>query len=204
MGLKVAESGGNFKQIDPGMYVGLCYRSIDLGTQHEEYNNEVKINRKVFVSWEFPDELITEGEFTGQPYSMSKFYTASLHEKANLRKDLESWRGRAFTADELSGFDLDNILGKPCMVNVITNDKGKSVIAGIMPLPKGTDTPTGVNDIFSFSFDEWDEEKFDGISDGIKRIMMESDEYKNINMVGEVMNEDVPPAHTDEDLSIPF
>ena len=59
----------------------------------------------------------------------------------NLRKDLEAWRGKAFTSEELNGFDLVNILNVPCQMQIITKErKGKSDvndISGIMSLPKG-------------------------------------------------------------------
>jgi len=42
----------------------------------------------------------------------------SLGKKANLRADLESWRGQAFTDDELKGFDISKLLGVYCMVTV--------------------------------------------------------------------------------------
>ena len=207
MGMKVAETGGNFKQIESGMYIGICYKLIDLGTQHGEYQGTPNTRRQVLISWEFPSELIEEGEYKDQPYSLSKFYTASLNEKANLRKDLESWRGKAFSADELRGFDLDDILGKACMINVITNDKGKQVIASITPLVKGAQAPTGINPQFTFSFADWSDDKFNNLTDGIKKIVMESDEYKNIMQVDSVMSEnyapDDAPPHDDDD-AIPF
>jgi len=38
---------------------------------------------------------------------ISKRYTMSLGEQSTLRKDLESWRGKKFTPEELQGFDLN-------------------------------------------------------------------------------------------------
>ena len=80
----------------------------------------------------------------GKPFLIKKDYRASLHEKAGLRKDLEAWRGRPFTNVELQGFDLENVVGAPCMLNVIHKQGSKggtfSNIAGIMPLAKGFTT----------------------------------------------------------------
>jgi len=49
-------------------------------------------------------------------------------------------RGRPFSFDELVGFDLENLIGVACALNIVakTSKKGKvfSNIAGIMPLPK--------------------------------------------------------------------
>jgi hypothetical protein len=63
-----------------------------------------------------------------------------MNEKSNLRHDLEGWRGRQFTDEEAEDFDTRNVLGKPCMINVIhkPGKKGKTYanIAGIAGLPK--------------------------------------------------------------------
>lgn len=84
---------------------------------------------------------IAEDMPDGKPFMIKKDYRASLHEKAALRKDLTAWRGRSFTFDELVGFDLENVIGAACMLNIVekTSQKGKkfSNISSIMPLPKG-------------------------------------------------------------------
>jgi len=76
-------------------------------------------------------------------FVVTKTYTASLNEKANLRKDLESWRGRPFTVEELQGFDLEKVVKAPCMLNLVaqTTKAGKTWtgIAAIMPLAKGAE-----------------------------------------------------------------
>ncbi len=57
-----------------------------------------------------------------------------------MRKDLESWRGRKFTQQELQGFDVETIIGVPCLLNIIQEDKGGETyanVASIMRLPKG-------------------------------------------------------------------
>jgi hypothetical protein len=76
---------------------------------------------------------------------VGKWYTASIGEKANLRKDLVNWRGREFTDDELKGFDVKKLLGVPCMLSLTPNDKGKVRVTGIMKLPQGTTCPPQIN-----------------------------------------------------------
>ena len=46
-------------------------------------------------------------------------YRLSLHEKSNLRPMLEAWRGRKFNEEELTGFDLEKLVGVNCQVQVI-------------------------------------------------------------------------------------
>ena len=54
-----------------------------------------------------------------KPFSIGKEYTLSLSSKSNLYKDLVSWRGKPFTEEELEGFDLSKLLGKPCQIQII-------------------------------------------------------------------------------------
>lgn len=198
MGLMAKEegNGGTFVQIEPGNYPAVCYAVYDLGTKDEEYQGVSRKRHKVMLSWEFPGELIESGKLEGQPYSISKFYTLSLGEKANLRHDLENWRGKAFTADELRGFDLQKLLGVPCLINVIHNDKGKAIVGAISPLPKGMNKPQAVNDKRFFTLEEWDQKAFEALSEKMQAIIMESDEYRYIKMVGDKFD---TPAPNDDD-----
>ena len=114
MALTVTGSNkGDFKQVEPGSHLARCYRIIDLGTQQDEWQGETKHFRKVMIEWEVPAETI-EIDGIQKPLTISRWYTASLGKKANLRRNLEGWRNKAFTDEELAGFDLKNVLTKPC------------------------------------------------------------------------------------------
>src|ERR1700685_4504260 len=96
--------GGDFEQPPIGTHMARCVRVIDIGTQRGEYQGKVNIRRQCIIAWELPTELMSEGDSAGKPFIVSRFYTASLGKKANLRADLQNWRGREFTEEELSGF----------------------------------------------------------------------------------------------------
>lgn len=169
--------GGDFQQAPAGTHIARCIRLIDIGTQHGEWQGQPNARNQVIVQWELPNEtMVIDGQ--DKPLIVSKFYTNSLSEKANLRKDLESWRSRAFSIEELMRFDLMNILNKPCMLSVVHNDKNKAKVNSVSGLPKGMTCPPAVNQPDAFWIDEWDQAKFDALSDGFKRLIMESDEYK--------------------------
>jgi len=172
-------NGGDFEQAPIGSHVARCIKIIDIGTHKGEYQGQATIKRQVIISWELPNELMTKGDYAGKPFTVSKFYTASLNEKSTLRKDLSNWRGRDFTEQELLGFDSKNILGKPCMVSVIHSDKGKAKVAGVMALPKGMTVSDQVNESVFFSLDEFDQTTFDALSDGYKKLIQASPEYQN-------------------------
>lgn len=179
-----SDSGGKeFEQAPAGTHVARCIKLIDLGTQFGEYQGKPTSARKVVVSWELPNELMTEGDYAGKPFIVSKFYTASLSEKANLRKDLVNWRGRDFTEQELMGFDSKNILGKPCMVQITTNDKGKNKVTGVMALMKGTECPPQINKAVYFSLErsEFDARVMESLSDFYKGEIQKSPEFQKLS-----------------------
>lgn len=169
--------GGDFAQAPAGAHVARSVRIIDIGTHHGEYQGTPNTRNQFILQWELPNELI---EIDGQekPLLVSKFYTNSLSEKANLRKDLESWRSRAFTEEELDKFDLMNVLGKPCLLSIVHNEKNKAVVKGVSPLAKGMTCPPAINEIDAFWIDEWDDNKFAALSDGFRKLIQQSDEYK--------------------------
>jgi len=206
MGLTATTSGTSYKSVPPGTYSARCFKVIDLGTQKRDYNGKVSYAHQVMIVWELPTELIEEGEYAGQPYAVAKFYTLSLHEKANLRKDLEAWRGRAFSEEELKGFDLHNIIGKPCMVSVIHSDTGKTKVNGVMALVRGMTLHEAINPSVVFDIDKWDDATFDSFSDGIKEIIKRSEEarFKGEKIDRSVEYDEASPSPYDIGSDIPF
>ena len=193
--------GGNFEQPPVGTHVARCIKVIDLGTQKGEYEGRVTAKRQIIIAWELPTELMSEGEHAGKPFSVSKFYTASLNEKATLRKDLANWRGRDFNPQELSGFDPKNILGKPCIVSVTLSEKGKAKVTGVTALPKGMTVPDQVNESVYFSLDDFSMRTFDALSEGFKKMIQVSPEFQQIMQRG---NSAAQMASDDLDEDVAF
>ena len=180
------KSGAEIEPIPAGVYVAVCYGLIDLGThENKVFGGEA---HKCLVQWELPDvrgEFERDGEKVSLPRAISKRYTLSLSEKANLRKDLESWRGRKFTAQELSGFDLRALLGAACQLQIVheTSKEGRTyaTIAAIMALPKGTPRPKPENPPTFFSFEEAGAkpELPADLPEWVEKLVMESREWRN-------------------------
>lgn len=121
-----------------GLHNAVCVDIWPIWTEERPENYGGGIVDKTRLVWHLEDS-----DSDGKPFEVSKKYTPSLHEKASLRKDLQAWRGRTFTKEELAGFELDNVIGVCCQLNLIHNvsqKNGKTYanIAGIMPLGKGT------------------------------------------------------------------
>jgi hypothetical protein len=138
--MPIIATAGDSKTYAPapaGVHQAVCVDVVDMGILEVTFNGETKKQHKVRLVWQI-DELDPE---RAERFIVQKRYTLSLHEKANLRKDLESWRGKAFTHDELKGFDLEKLITVNAFVNVVQVGKdGKTYanLAAVMPLKKGT------------------------------------------------------------------
>lgn len=184
MYLPKPSEGGSFELAPAGTHVAICYRFIDRGTQMSEYNGERKTRREVMLTWELPDEKMDDG----RPFSVSKTYTWSMHEKATLRKDLEAWRGRAFNDEDFEGpnaFNTKKLLGACCMLSIThetKKDRTFAKVASIGKLLKGVTPPKLVNPLTYLALikDEFDAAVFGGLSDKMREVIASSPEYKEI------------------------
>lgn len=180
MAFIATKSGGNYTPPPSGMHIARCYRLIDLGTQPKSYQGKPTGEaRKISAAFEL---LIDERMDDGRPFTISKSWFLSMHEKASLRRDLESWRGRRFTPEEEAGFDVSKLLGAYCLLNV-TEEQGTTgetytTIKAINPMVKGMQKPDPVNDNFVFDLDEPDLSAFEKFSDKMKDTIRGSREWK--------------------------
>ena len=190
MGLTVSQTdgGGGFAQVPPGMHLARCYRIVDMGTQQSTWQGKTKFQPKVMFQFEVHSEdadgnpLLTE---KGEPLSISKNFTASFFDTAKLRTELENWRSRAFTEEELRGFQLKNVLGVWAMLSVV-REKGQdgkdyTNISSINPVPsniKRAGLPNGHNPLKAFDLDEPDMELFETFGQKMKEKIQNTPEWK--------------------------
>lgn len=160
MPLLAKDSGGaDFDPVPAGMQHAICYGVIDLGTQ-PSMNPQFKPKHQVCLTWELPTERYDfekDGVKKNLPRAISSTFTLSLSPKGNLRPMLESWRGRQFTEEELKGFEMKNVLGANCLLNIIHEKKEAKVYANVQtvsPLMKGTSSRKAENPLLYWSLDE--------------------------------------------------
>lgn len=129
-------NGGDFKPHPTGPHSAVCCDVVDLGIWQDQFPGkaprDVRKIRLVFQT----DERREDGE----RMTVGRMFTASLGEKANLRKFLESWRGTPFTEEQLRGFNLVKLIGAPALVQVKHRQKGEKIYADIdsvMQVPRG-------------------------------------------------------------------
>ena len=201
-----SKGGSDFKPVPSGSHVAVCNMIADLGIQRgsQMYPDP---KHKIYIRFELPFERIEytdkEGKKQEGPRVIGREYTASMHENANLRIDLESWRGKVFTDDEAENFDVASILGKPCMLSVVESNKnGKtySNIKSISGLPKGTPIPRHDNPLLLYQLGE---DGFDKLPEWLQKKVNER--IKDDDVTGEGDSDPGPRDGTEiTDDDIPF
>lgn len=202
------DQGADFELCPSGTFIATCYRVIDLGTQQIDWKGTIKHQKKINLSWELTEEKMDDG----RPFTINKRYTLSSSDKANLRIDLESWRGVPFKDEDFGNFDIGNLLGKSCLLGIIHNHKdGKTFcnISSILRVPKSMPVPELVNPIVRFDLSNFDKTVYEAFSNNLKATIAKSPEYADLmglNKHTENTAEEMPPfAPTNAQLSdIPF
>lgn len=192
--------GGDYTPVPQGTHVAICNMVVDLGKQRKEWQGQERVRPEIFLRWELPNERLEwtdkDGHAKEGPRVIGQTYTLALNDRANLRRDLEAWRGRAFTAEELAGFDVAKLLSVPCMVTVTHSEKqGRTYanVTGVTGLPKGMPKPERCE---------------------ITPVLYDSDNLSTWNELPEWLQKKIDsqvkdeqrqtPAHADLDDEIPF
>lgn len=203
MPIAKAKGKSDFKPVPEGLHIAVCYAVIGLGTQIVTYQDKKKEMEKVCLIWELPnvDPIEIDGEM--KPKVISNMYTNSLDKKANLRKHLESWRGKSFTPEQLKGFDLDLLIGANCQIQVIHNHVDENVYANISTI---VNVPSGHKKIKpqnpTVTYNIGDTIPDDKIPEWICKIIREAKEWGEMGEdKGSPKDEDVPGEEIPEEVT---
>ena len=208
------QGAGGFELPEAGAHRARLIRITDIGLHESEYQGQKSTRSQVVFEFELPDEIGSQG----RPLTVSKWYTKSMYAKANLRRDLEAWRGKTFSDAEVADFDPAALLGKVCLLTIQVNERTdrsgtsrqRADITAIAPLPKQMQkepVPEMVNTSYIYDMDHHDPAVFEMISPGLKRKIESALDYAE-----KVLNKNRPgalytgslPADLDLEDQIPF
>lgn len=203
MATYASDSGGgkDFDPVPEGSHLAVCDMFVDLGLQDTNFGTK----HKIYLRWQIPSLRMKwekDGVEHEGPMAIGSKFTLSLHEKATLRQILQSWRGKAFTSEELKKFDVTTILGKPCLITVTHSPKdGGGVYANVgavAKLPTGIPAPTLEGETILYDADNLD--TFDKLrpwlQDMVKGQRQENDPPEQRG--------EPQPAYADLDDDVPF
>ncbi len=169
----VGGSGGEFPVLDEGGYPARIYSVVDIGIHMTNFGEK----QQIIVSWELPTETNEEG----LPHGISKFYTLSLSEKANLRKDLEKMKGKLpkekLNDPKFIDSLFEKMLGTTCQLSIsqYENKEGykRNGIEGVGKLMKGTEVPEAFNQPILLDLEKYDQATFEMLPEWQQKLVSE-------------------------------
>lgn len=167
MPIVLKETSGGGASVPVGTHLAICYRIVDLGTQPDTGFGE---KHKLSIAWEVPGETV-QVDGKPMPMTISKTYALSMNAKSTLRKELAAWRGRDFTKEELAGFNMNAILGKPCLITVETGENGKSRVGSVAAVMKGMTIPKVVHPLVEYSYEDGKNETYKSLPEWIRKAL---------------------------------
>lgn len=206
-----AKSSAEFEIVPAGNHVAICNAVVDLGLQPGSgmYPDP---KHQVYLRWELPTERVKyqrDGKEIEGPMSIGRTFTASMSEKANLRKLIESWFGKKFPNDEAAAdFDCSKLLGRMCLLNVTHTEKGQKTYANVAnatPIPKGmTSEYAQHNASLLFSLDAPEQHVYDALPEWLRKKIDERLREEKHDKDPGYAAEDASRAEDEFDDDIPF
>lgn len=162
--------------VDPGVYMAVCVGVIDLGEQYSElYKN---FSNKVQIVWDLPTETI-EVDGKQEPKQLSKEFAVATKSGCKLRSSIESWLGKKMDDEAFSEFDLFDLIGRSCQLNVLNSESGEySNVESVIPVPKGMPALTSDTPPIRWDMDDWDDAVFEKLPEWVKDKIKKSTQYQ--------------------------
>lgn len=173
---KMHTSAAKAERVADGTYMARISSVIELGVQPmTDYQTKEPTAPKprLLITWELPTETMSiehnDGTVEELPRLISKEYTASAHEKANLTKLIASLKPGIKSLTEL--------LDLTCMLSVGSTSTGNAKVANVVPSMKGMPVPELSREAYSFDFDAPDEETFLLMPPWIRTKLIDAENY---------------------------
>lgn len=156
-------SDAKFKPHTEGQFIGQCVDTIDLGENVEQFADApAKLAHKCALVFRTGER----NEQTGEYIDISREFTVSMGEKANLRKFLEQWRGKAYTLEQVeAGVPLHKLTGNHGLLTVAhvvsRNNRTYANIVSCVGVPKQMD---GAKKDYTIDYERaeyWEQKKKD-------------------------------------------
>jgi len=193
-------SSGNYQIAPAGNHIAICTQVVLLGTIERTFEGHVKKATMIRLAWELPNALMeAEPGEDAKPFTLSQDYLLSMGSKANLYKMICSWAGKALSQEDAKKFNIKNVLGFACMLNVIhesaKNGNTYAKIAAVTPAPQGMPVPQPKTDLIFFNYNPpFKSEAFNKLPEFVKSKIKTSDEYMRLQVQGAIPSDPLQQA----------
>lgn len=128
------DENAEFAPHPKGPVLARCAHVISLGEKVDEWENVQRLKEVLLFLF-----YTGERKQNGEPFLLAtKEFTNSMGEKANLRRFLESWRGQAYTPEQVKKpIDLSRLVGQPVQLTVdhVRSKSGRTYAAIVSVSP---------------------------------------------------------------------
>lgn len=174
-----------------GTHLARVWKIAFLGTQKSIWEGKEKELDKLRIWWELPEEAKSwEVEENGKTvtkdgiFSISKEYTFSMGDKSNLRPIVEGIIGSKLSDDEAWDFDIESIIGMPCLIRVShqSSKDGNREFAKVestSELMKSQTCPPQVNETVIINASEITAEEVEALPDYLRDAIKLSPQFSN-------------------------
>lgn len=193
--------------VEPGVYPAVCVGVVDLGEQETQYKGKTRYADKVKLIFELPTETVeVDGE--EKPRQLSRDFTLSSSPRSALRQFVSQWMGKGFSDDEFAEFELNGLLGRAGLLNVVHSEDGQYAnIGGATAIPRGMQPPKSATPYITFDTEDWTEEAFAALPEYIQERLKKSTQYRSRHLPEEPVSVETAEAQAAEDIEgeeVPF
>lgn len=164
--------------LEAGPYMAVCTAVIDIGQQYSEKSKAVQ-NKLLFL-FDVPSETI-EIDGVHKPRQFSRRVTYTTSTRGVLNPMLCSWLSTRFTEEQLREYELFDLVGKGCQIQLSISEDGKyNNIENVIALPKGVPTPVSSNPHFAYDIDAhgFSGAEWDALPEWVRSIIEKSEQYQ--------------------------
>lgn len=174
-----------------GTHVARVIGIIYVGTVKGSFGDSFKVR----ITWELPTEthVFKEGE-EAKPFVISREVSLSMGQRSSLRPIIEGIFG-GLKDDEAYAFDVDEIIGKECLINITHDETEAGTYANVgtvTKLVKGMTCPPAVNEPKILSYEKWDSEYYETLPGFLKDKISKTPEFKKLKGEDVVSEDEVP------------
>lgn len=202
--MKAPKPKSTYEAVPAGTHVARLYQIVNLGTHAFEFKGETKSSTKIRLTFELPGEMREFGEDKElKPMAISREFGFSMGKKSHLRPFVEGMLGVALHDEEAYAFDIEDLLGRSCLLSVAHTEKDGNVYSNInsaSPLMKGMAAPEGFNPTSLIDVNTATEEQVDALPGFLRDKMKASDEWKARQAVADE-EAGVPPFSSNDTIA---
>tara|TARA_B100002049_G_scaffold236855_1_gene224892 strand:- start:5476 stop:6036 length:561 start_codon:yes stop_codon:yes gene_type:complete len=169
--MKIRSNSKPADQPEAGTHVGRLVGFVDMGHQpgFEWQGKEIPSAYKVRLTYELPNSKTQDD----RPHWVHEEVTNSDNEKSKMYARVRTLGG--------SFDDASTLLGKPCMITLVQNEKGYIKIDGLNGVggvPAGFPVPELENDMFMFDTEKPDMDVFNNFPEFIQEKLTTNLDYE--------------------------